>query len=70
MHITIPDLHPGRCQNTRHGERCLDYDAVPHVCSFPKPPPPASSGRTNNHFHSAPKPKRWVKPGDAERGQA
>jgi hypothetical protein len=42
--IVVPDPHPGRCKNYRsvthndgHVEplRCLDYEAVPHQCTFP-----------------------------------
>jgi hypothetical protein len=46
MFIEIPDEHPGRCRNQRvvfvngypETLRCLDYEAVQHVCAFPEPP--------------------------------
>lgn len=76
-YIVLPDPNPGRCPNHRlfigpNGEsetlRCLDYAAVPHVCSFPEPKLRLDHGLgwgTGNL--TVPKPLPWVKPGDAPR---
>lgn len=71
VEIRVPDPHPGRCLNTRYDEashsmlRCLDYEGVQHVCTFPAPPPPVSSlwGSGGSYVLHTPKPpKPWVKP--------
>lgn len=69
MYIYVPDQHPGRCNNYRHidgqMERCLDYEATPHVCSFPEPPPKHYVWTATTHTtYTIPTPKPWVKPGD------
>ena len=72
-HIVMPDPHPGRCQNHRthigpNGEieqlRCLDYEAVPHVCSFPEPKSTYGSltWGGGSVTYKTPKPTPWVKP--------
>lgn len=75
--IHLPDLDIGRCKNIRsitHGDgyietlRCLDYEGVPHVCTFP-PERHVSSGdygwgAGSISTYTPPKPKPWVKPGD------
>lgn len=63
MRIPFQDPYPGRCRNRREvGEqtlRCLDYENVPHVCSFPKPNQQMKGGW--NQYQPAP-PRPWVKP--------
>ena len=74
--IHVPDQHPGRCLNMRvntgpNGEtewlRCLDYAAVPHICSFPEQRKWVSQDSWIMSTYRAPKPTPWVKPGDAPR---
>lgn len=69
MIIHMDDPHPGRCKNLRpHGLemlRCLDYDHVPHRCTFPEPKYPKE--RENQYSHSITayqptKPQPWRKP--------
>lgn len=69
--IRLPDLHPGRCKNTRtewvNGNpetlRCLDYEDTEHVCSFPEPPRPLEVGDSFSYqFTETTTPKAWVKP--------
>ena len=61
----MDDPYPGRCRNHRTVGmdvlRCLDYEGVPHVCTFPEvkqrvPSPGVYS--TGGHW----KPSPWVKP--------
>ena len=68
MTFIVPDPHPGRCQNYRtvnHGNgqaehlRCLDYENVEHVCSFPSP---MSTPTQSLGVYTAPKPEPWEKP--------
>lgn len=72
--IKMEDPNPGRCQNFRtvnHSDgyienlRCLDYEDVPHECSFPEPTHVVST--VNNIFRSSdlPKSEPWVKPDDS-----
>lgn len=71
--ITLPDPYPGRCRNHRtvsngvgHIEtlRCLDYENVEHVCSFPEPihTGPALGGMYGGGTFTTAPPKPWVKP--------
>lgn len=72
MTIIAPDPFPGRCKNHRTELRnwqfvtlrCLDYEAVPHQCSFEKPTlvPSVFEGYTISNNYSAPPPEPWVKP--------
>ncbi len=39
MLIVVPDPHPGRCLNMRHGNRCLHYDEHDSHCQFPQDDP-------------------------------
>lgn len=69
MNVNVPDPNPGRCLNFRRSKyhpgmiRCLDYENVPHICSFEVEKPPLIT-----HDHSAAfaymkdEPKPWVKP--------
>jgi hypothetical protein len=55
--ISVPDMHPGRCLNHRtewrNGEpvsmRCIEYEAVEHVCTF-VPPEPVTLGTNLNTY--------------------
>jgi hypothetical protein len=73
--IHLPDPHPGRCGNHRtitHSDgfvetlRCLDYEGVVHVCSFPEPRnrrfDRSDWGGLNQASYVTPKPEPWVKP--------
>lgn len=66
MNISIPDQHPGRCNNLRHSRyrpgvmlRCIDYEGTPHVCAFEQESPPITTGI---YTVTAPAPKPWVRP--------
>lgn len=61
VNINMQDMYPGRCRNWRDGERCLDYDDVPHVCTFRKPVPLPDFG-DRSYLQSSVQPKPWVKP--------
>jgi hypothetical protein len=70
MHIDAPDPHPGRCRNYRTVGgttlRCLDYENVPHRCSFPELPKPVHSDLASSMYRQS-EPKPWIKPVSAER---
>lgn len=61
MHYVLPDPYPGRCLNERGGHRCLDYDAVPHMCTFPEIV--AGVETVVAVVWAVPVPLLWVKPG-------
>lgn len=71
MRIEMPDPDPGRCKNIRqvvHSDgsienlRCLDYEAVRHVCEFPEPElRPVTQGNWSWTYNPQ-APQRWVKP--------
>lgn len=69
------DPNPGRCKNFRtitHSDtyteslRCLDYEHVPHQCSFPEPTYVVSTVQSNIFRSSELEPKPWVKPEEKE----
>ena len=75
MNITLPDPNPGRCGNFRASRfspgkwlRCLDYEAIPHFCSFEAESRPSPIVNTTATYQSVP-PKPWVKPAPREEGK-
>lgn len=70
--INLPDPDIGRCENYRtrvtaidgyvESVRCLDYEDVPHVCTFPPFLHVASGGGSWISSAVRRPPKRWVKP--------
>lgn len=72
--IHLPDLDIGRCQNYRsitHADgyietlRCLDYEGRPHTCEFSPSHHVVLDHPGWFNTYTPPKPKPWVKPGDA-----
>lgn len=76
MYSALPDPHPGRCQNVRIRNRpdtsievvrCLDYEGVPHTCTFPPPREETSPWWWSSGYKTSP-PEPWVKPKDDMHG--
>lgn len=66
MTIIIPDPHPGRCLNTRTGQRCEDRDHHSGSCRFPKPKPFIEAGGQSQSWGGHVPPEPWVPPWERE----
>ena len=64
MLIALPDPHPGRCQNYRNGNRCLDYDLHKERCRFQdgESDPFGWQFQSRSWIFSTEPPKPWVSP--------